>query len=835
MNYISVFLWVFFLHAEPQLYGHLRIHETLLHINCVQENGLILPATRESTLDLLKKEALMTQYPEKEQVPSPKPPEIDEVALPAQERSSAEIEGCQELSLHVCKEEEEPRVDYDSAPQPTPTSYDAKSDNVCAPKLCLIEDKEIPVTCDNCAETEMSILEINVPDKVNFLTASNTPHGEPTPVVSEIHELEEKQVELQTSEGSMNHVNAQYTINKGEETSDEGPETMVIINTRGHVDIPHKTETNNDEPQTALPITNSCVTTQHCNDRGTKSSVPANTQEIDDHSRLDFNCVESYNTPASNTSDSQKVQKAKGVSPAVMDVMQRLQLDSSLSVPSSKNITSSNKLNMATRSSSFKGSTSTAKEFQGIIKPKSQIKRQQAVVAPPGLLSPSILQRKLSRAIAASKNNLESQQALTRRSPMTKSKSSDSDTHIPVIKSQTSIPGPSPYRNSLYSGLLLTDPKPRALKNTILTGNRKDDEPNQLDSKITQTISTNEGSHKPLASAYQKGNNADRPVCLSPGSAVLIAIPCPPSIRQPPSSTVSEPNSRVQSPLTLRSRMFSPPPNQNPVCPKSPRVPSFSKTRACSFTPLSFSNLERSSSSSANSTPTCTSPPPCPWSPGFPVHSRRSCGSNVYSPGDNPISPSALHSPVGSSNEENKFWCSSRSPPCLASDSHSHTTGISTHELTSIHWPDVQELRTKYGPFKTQKSSNSEKKYDMRSSFRQCKSLDEKSNLFFNNTSSMSFAASHSLSVEPSEIIEHYESTEKLDSSDIKEEKATLKASYSTTVNIQIGGSGRIASFSNAQVSLTHPLLQAPETLSSRKININGSTLEHKNVNYRKK
>ncbi|XP_039366559.1 pleckstrin homology domain-containing family G member 2 isoform X3 [Mauremys reevesii] len=50
------------------------------------------------------------------------------------------------------------------------------------------------------------------------------------------------------------------------------------------------------------------------------------------------------------------------------------------------------------------------------------------------------------------------------------------------------------------------------------------------------------------------------------------------------------------------------------------------------------------------------------------------------------------------------------------------------------------------------------------------------------------------------------------------------RASYSTTVNIQIGGSGRIASFSNAQVSLTHPPLAAPGQHSARRIN--GSTLE---------
>ncbi|XP_069602617.1 pleckstrin homology domain-containing family G member 2 [Ranitomeya imitator] len=811
--------------TEPKLYGHLMIHETLLHINCVQENGVIHPAIRESALDLLKKESLMTTYPAKEQVSLLKPPEIDQVVLPTQEESPTEIKECQELSFTVCKQEEKLLTNYDSAPQPTSASNESFSDNFCASKTYLADDKKTPLTRDGYEERETSALEINVPETVNYLMAPNTLHDESSPASSEIHE--EKQIDLLTSEGSNNHLNAPDVTNKAGETSDEGPETTVVVNMTEHVDTAPKTEAKSDDPQAGLPSSNSYETNSHS---------PANTPETNNHSSTDYNCITSYSGPESNTSESQKVHKTKGVSSAVMDVMQRLQLDSSLSTPSPKNINTSKNLNMATRSSSFKGNTSTAKEFQTIAKPKSQNKIQQAVVATPGLLSPSILHRKLSRAIAMSKNDLEPLQALPRRPLMTKSRSSDSDTHTPVIKSQLSNPGPSPYRNSLYSGLLLSDPKPRALKNTLFVENQKDGETNQLNSKITKSISSNEGSHKPLSSVYQKGNNADRPFCLSPGSPVLIAIPCPASIRQTPASTVSEPNSRVQSPLTLRSRMFSPPPSQNAICAKSPRAPSFSKTRACSFTPLSFSNLERSSSSSANSTPTCTSPPSRPWSPGFPIHSRKSCGGNVHSAADNPISPREPYSPVGSSNEENNFWCSSRSPPCLASDSNSHTTGISAHELTSIHWPDVRELRTKYGPFKTPKSSSLEKKYELRSpsSFRQCKSLDEGPNLFFNNMSSLNFAASHSPTIEAGEIMELYESTEKLDSSDPKE-KSTLKASYSTTVNIQIGGSGRIASFSNAQVSLTHPLLQAPETLSSRKININGSTLEHKNVNYRKK
>ncbi|XP_067412862.1 pleckstrin homology domain-containing family G member 2 [Emydura macquarii macquarii] len=59
---------------------------------------------------------------------------------------------------------------------------------------------------------------------------------------------------------------------------------------------------------------------------------------------------------------------------------------------------------------------------------------------------------------------------------------------------------------------------------------------------------------------------------------------------------------------------------------------------------------------------------------------------------------------------------------------------------------------------------------------------------------------------------------------DLARDTGPHRASYSTTVNIQIGGSGRIASFSNAQVSLTHPLLAAPGQPSTRRVN--GSTLD---------
>lgn len=59
--------------------------------------------------------------------------------------------------------------------------------------------------------------------------------------------------------------------------------------------------------------------------------------------------------------------------------------------------------------------------------------------------------------------------------------------------------------------------------------------------------------------------------------------------------------------------------------------------------------------------------------------------------------------------------------------------------------------------------------------------------------------------------------------------KTPLKTSYATTVNLQIAGSGRIASFSNAQVSLTQTLAPVTESQGMRKVSINSCTLSLQN------
>ncbi|KAM9323930.1 pleckstrin homology domain-containing family G member 2 [Gastrophryne carolinensis] len=792
--------------TEPQIYGHLLISETLLHINCIQENGFCLPAVRESSSDLNRMESIPVQLPPKEHVLSITSPETDLVVMAPKQEFPMETKETLELLVSEPKLLEEPPT-AELMPEEDCLS---KQNDLSLSHACPSDDEEANENCNECEDyKETSVLEIQVSEKQDL---------------SKVNELgilgdqpfKETEFTISISD-KVSHDNA-VILKKSEESPNLNQENMEVSSI---TELPDKLQVKSSEIQEAgeaVLMNDRCARTPHYIEKETTISQPGS-YSTSNGSVTCFNDAHEPKTPEIRGS------KVRAISPAVMDVMQRLQLDSTFSVPSQQNVNSSKKLSMATRSSSFKSNTSTAKEFQGLLQP--HVKRQQKVPANPGFFSPSALHRKLSKAVALSKNVTESQQVLPKKYPITKSRSTDTDTQTPIAKYQCSVRSPSPYRNSLYSGLPLSDHTSGSSAHKPLVDARKrgDHMINQCDSKMTQTMPSYDGLAKPF---FHKDKVLDGPVCLSPGSALLIAIPCPPPMKQPPTSTVSAPNSRVQSPLTLRSRMFSPPPIQKAPGPKPSRIPSFSSSRACAFTPLSFSTLERSSSSSASSTPTCTSPTARPWSPGFAFQSRRSCGSNIPIAGDYPISPTAF-SPSAASDEENKFWCSSKSPPSLASDAGPLSPGISTHELTSIHWPDVRELRTKYGPLKSPKSNTQERKYDLRSPtpFRQCKSLDEGTNLPSRNAVLLSPVPSHSPTIERNETVKPYSSIEKWDSSDTKD-KTTLKASYSTTVNIQIGGSGRIASFSNAQVSLTHPLLQAPEYPSSRKININGSTLEHK-------
>ncbi|XP_053865964.1 pleckstrin homology domain-containing family G member 2 isoform X1 [Malaclemys terrapin pileata] len=242
------------------------------------------------------------------------------------------------------------------------------------------------------------------------------------------------------------------------------------------------------------------------------------------------------------------------------------------------------------------------------------------------------------------------------------------------------------------------------------------------------------------------------PIPSASGSAVLLAFDrlsgtCPvPRAKQPaPFSSASEPSSRVQSPAPACPRVCSPPPSsQRHAVGRAGCAP----PRPCSFAPLHVptqpSTFRLSSPLQPTSHPSATLPQP----------GRR--------PRGNPESPP-------SPRDGDRVGCCSGAPP-------SNSASPSPDELDGIKWPDVPGLRSRY--------------------------------------------ADRAGSMGPPGSPEEYPKAR----ADLARDTGPHRASYSTTVNIQIGGSGRIASFSNAQVSLTHPLLAAPGQHGARRIN--GSTLE---------
>ncbi|XP_077174535.1 pleckstrin homology domain-containing family G member 2 isoform X2 [Paroedura picta] len=224
---------------------------------------------------------------------------------------------------------------------------------------------------------------------------------------------------------------------------------------------------------------------------------------------------------------------------------------------------------------------------------------------------------------------------------------------------------------------------------------------------------------------------------------------------------VSEGRTLFSSVSEPNSRVQSPSPMKPRVC-SPPPVGS----QACTFTPLCAYPPGQSPTHIASPVPQTLASAPCGWRPR-----------------GNSLPPSGLTGSTASNGEQGSPWCAVGSPchnPGLPSGAH-----LSSHELGSIKWPHVPGLRSKYGsaerrPGPPQKEADGDG----------CPSPD------MLGTVDAAQGA----------------------------EKSHPRASYSTTVNIQIGGSGRIASFSKAQVSLTHPLLPTPEPPVVRKVN--GSALE---------
>ncbi|KAI1893327.1 hypothetical protein AGOR_G00122580 [Albula goreensis] len=144
--------------------------------------------------------------------------------------------------------------------------------------------------------------------------------------------------------------------------------------------------------------------------------------------------------------------------------------------------------------------------------------------------------------------------------------------------------------------------------------------------------------------------------------------------------------------------------------------------------------------------------------------------------------------------------------------------------FTSIAWPDVRELLTKYS---TEETLDGESVMSSTSSEGDSKA-DEDSSLQDGNCRSTLICAYVTRTPAPPDTSTAAPAllTEPADSSRARGgSKGALKTSYATTVNLQIAGSGRITAFSNAQVSLTQTLAPASDNQTRRRVSVNGCNL----------
>ncbi|XP_036417146.1 uncharacterized protein plekhg2 isoform X2 [Colossoma macropomum] len=359
-----------------------------------------------------------------------------------------------------------------------------------------------------------------------------------------------------------------------------------------------------------------------------------------------------------------------------------------------------------------------------------------------------------------------------------------------------------------------------------------------------------------------------------------------PFLSSEPNSRVQSPSpSPSPSPFT---RICSPPLVQSSTGPLTTKPPNPRTPRqgvASPFTPLclEFSRTNSACSLSPCPSPRVTSPPPIgiptnvyciaspqprnpstvtPSSPTRTEASSSSRGSRVISP----CSASSLSSsqnqrrsrgsslpfvslagrPPSPSRNEHRSWAENGrwsvdiesnttsprgrsyngTPTCVSPGPQSPvrlTVGKTNHggkHLTSIAWPDVHELLTKYNP-----EDNSE--CDMLTSSLCPESGQEDSELGKATCRSSlicAYVARTPPVPERDTLSQCSEEGKREDSVPLQGNK-TLKTSYATTVNLQIAGSGRITSFSNAQVSLTQTLAPVTDTQGIRRVSINGCSL----------
>ncbi|XP_043918011.1 pleckstrin homology domain-containing family G member 2 isoform X2 [Protopterus annectens] len=313
--------------------------------------------------------------------------------------------------------------------------------------------------------------------------------------------------------------------------------------------------------------------------------------------------------------------------------------------------------------------------------------------------------------------------------------------------------------------------------------------------------------------------------------------------------SASEPSSRVQSPSPLYNRVCSPPPDCSSANGKL-SYSSFAGSRPRTFTPLSIGLTSPSAKPSESSSKTSLrrrmmSPPilgsqQSIWPSSLSENIRRPRGNSLPSVNDN--GHSSCFSPIGRPSlgaEQGSGWLckmetlggfhygstgtqSSRQGACKNT--------IGSEELSGLFWPHVRDLRTKYAVHEYREQDKLHLR-EHQESFVGTRLLKSSESSTYQSEATVQKSSSQPATNSTSSSI-----TEERDNGAVNmnesadcmrnREKGIPKASYATTVNIQIGGSGRIASFSNVQVSLTQPFLAAPEEKSMRKININSSNTD---------
>ncbi|XP_053095847.1 uncharacterized protein plekhg2 isoform X1 [Pangasianodon hypophthalmus] len=148
------------------------------------------------------------------------------------------------------------------------------------------------------------------------------------------------------------------------------------------------------------------------------------------------------------------------------------------------------------------------------------------------------------------------------------------------------------------------------------------------------------------------------------------------------------------------------------------------------------------------------------------------------------------------------------------------TTDAGKH-LTNFNWPEVHELPSIYN-----KEDSSQCNLLPSSS---CPETGQEDSELGKATCRSSLVCAYVAQATPDTHIQHSYDGKQVDNVPIQGTKTPLKTSYATTVNLQIAGSGRIASFSNAQVSLTQTLAPVTESQGMRRVSINGCTLSLQN------